>query len=142
MLERGRGLDLLAGGNLLKSFLNRGGKRMIHRVFFHAGPGAIPALNTFGLVNADAVDPFFAVEFLRGVGLIQKNGGTVSTARALVEIDEPGLFSDLDFEVSLVSFDGLNGGEGMDFNIDVPADLDQFRGDDSHGTIVGGEGLV
>jgi len=24
----------------------------------------------------------------------------------------------------------------------MPADLDQFRGDDSHGTIVGGKGLV
>jgi len=24
----------------------------------------------------------------------------------------------------------------------VPADLDQFRGEDSHGTIIGGEGLV
>jgi len=24
----------------------------------------------------------------------------------------------------------------------MPADLDQFRGDDSHGTVIGGKGLV
>jgi len=27
-------------------------------------------------------------------------------------------------------------------NIDMPADLDQFRGQDSHGTIIGGKRLV
>ena len=27
-------------------------------------------------------------------------------------------------------------------DIEMPADLDQFRGDDSHGTVIGGEGLV
>jgi hypothetical protein len=30
----------------------------------------------------------------------------------------------------------------MDLNVDVPADLDQFWGDDSHGTVVSGKGLV
>ena len=30
----------------------------------------------------------------------------------------------------------------MEFDIDVPADLDQFGGDNSHGTIIGGKGLV
>jgi hypothetical protein len=30
----------------------------------------------------------------------------------------------------------------MDFDIDVPADLDQFRRDNSHGTVIGGKGLV
>ena len=31
---------------------------------------------------------------------------------------------------------------GDEFNVQVPADLDQFGRDDSHGAIVGGEGLV
>jgi hypothetical protein len=30
----------------------------------------------------------------------------------------------------------------MDFDVDVPADLDQLWGDDSHGTVVSGKGLV
>ena len=31
---------------------------------------------------------------------------------------------------------------GDQVNIQMPADLDQFRGDDSHGTVIGGKGLV
>ena len=33
-------------------------------------------------------------------------------------------------------------GQWKNLYIDVPADLDQFRGDNSHGTVIGGEGLV
>jgi hypothetical protein len=30
----------------------------------------------------------------------------------------------------------------MKFDVDVPADLDQFGRDNSHGTVIGGEGFV
>jgi len=49
---------------------------------------------------------------------------------------------DLDLEISFVSADIFNVGTGMEFDIDVPADLDQFRRDNSHGTVIGGKGLV
>jgi len=49
---------------------------------------------------------------------------------------------DLDLEISFVSTYIFNVGTGMEFYIDVPADLDQFGRDNSHGTIIGGKGLV
>ena len=49
---------------------------------------------------------------------------------------------DLDFEISFVSADVFNVGTGMEFDIDMPADLDQFGRDNSHGTVIGGKGLV
>ena len=32
--------------------------------------------------------------------------------------------------------------QGKNVYVQVPADLDQFRGKDSHGTVIGGEGLI
>jgi hypothetical protein len=32
--------------------------------------------------------------------------------------------------------------KGEQFNVDMPADLDQFGGENSHGTIVGGKSLI
>ena len=49
---------------------------------------------------------------------------------------------DKGLEISFGSADIFNVGTGMEFDIDMPADLDQFRGDNSHGTVIGGEGLV
>ena len=45
-------------------------------------------------------------------------------------------------EVSLFAMDIFYSRTCMEFNVDMPADLDQFRGDNSHGAIIGGEGLV
>jgi hypothetical protein len=36
----------------------------------------------------------------------------------------------------------LNLGVGDNLNIKMPADLDQFRRENSHGAVVGGKGLV
>ncbi len=49
---------------------------------------------------------------------------------------------DSDFEIPFVSADIFNVGTGMEFYVDMPADLDQFRRDNSHGTVIGGEGLI
>ncbi len=38
--------------------------------------------------------------------------------------------------------DARDFGQGQELYVEMPADLDQFGGDYSHGTIVGGEGLV
>jgi hypothetical protein len=32
--------------------------------------------------------------------------------------------------------------KGQKFDVEMPADLDQFRRDNSHGAVIGGEGLV
>ena len=47
-----------------------------------------------------------------------------------------------DGEVPLLSLDCGELGEGEQLDVDVPADLDQFGRDDSHGAVVGGEGLI
>jgi hypothetical protein len=44
--------------------------------------------------------------------------------------------------VTGVAGDLFNFGQGMKLYIDVPADLDQFRRDNSHGTIIRGKRLV
>jgi len=45
-------------------------------------------------------------------------------------------------EIAAFTTDFFNAGTGMDFNVDIPADLDQFGGDNSHGTIISGKGFV
>jgi hypothetical protein len=46
------------------------------------------------------------------------------------------------FEVPLFPGNAFYLGEGQKLNVEMPADLDQFGREDSHGTVVGGEGLV
>jgi hypothetical protein len=73
---------------------------------------------------------------------VQKDRCAVSTTGAFVDINVSGLFAETDLQVSLFPLDGFYSGARMDLNIDVPADLDQFRGYDSHGTIIRGKCLV
>jgi hypothetical protein len=79
-----------------------------------------------------------------GVGL--KSYRTIFNARAASRAaifnDGAGAFSDFDFEISWGSLDRFQISVGDQLDIHVPADLDQFGGDNSHGTIVGGKGLV
>jgi hypothetical protein len=79
-----------------------------------------------------------------GVGL--KSYRTIFNARAASRAaifnDGAGAFSDFDFEISRGSLDRFQISVGDQLDVHVPADLDQFGGDNSHGTIVGGKGLV
>ena len=54
----------------------------------------------------------------------------------------PGLFLQGDVEVSRLSFYTVNFGISQDLYIGVPADLDQFGREYSHGAVIGGIGLV
>jgi hypothetical protein len=47
-----------------------------------------------------------------------------------------------DLKVTLFPFNTLDIGKGDQLYVNVPADLDQFGRDNSHGAVVGGEGLV
>jgi hypothetical protein len=66
----------------------------------------------------------------------------VPTARAEIHIDTTRPFFNLYFKVSGGSLHRLQIRVCDDFNIQVPADLDQFGRDNSHGTIIGGESFV
>ena len=68
--------------------------------------------------------------------------GAISTPVAFIEINIPGFLPDEDCEVALFPFDAFYSGAGVNLDIDMPADLDQFWRYDSHGAIIGGECLV
>jgi hypothetical protein len=70
------------------------------------------------------------------------NFRAVTAAGAFGRIDKPWLFADLDLKMALLAFDVFDFRTGNQFDIVMPADLDQYRGDNSHGTVVGGKGLV
>jgi hypothetical protein len=46
------------------------------------------------------------------------------------------------FKITRIAVDLGDGGQGMEFDIAVPADLDQLGRDNSHGAVVGRKGLV
>ena len=67
---------------------------------------------------------------------------TGRTTRAFVLDDVSGLFGQGDLEVSCFPFYTVNFSIGQDLYIGMPADLDQFGREYSHGAVIGGIGLV
>jgi len=70
------------------------------------------------------------------------NLGTITTAGATLQVDVTRLSPDGDLKTPRLTGYMFHLREGEQFDVQVPADLDQFGRDDSHGAIVGGEGLV
>ena len=65
-----------------------------------------------------------------------------STTRAFVLDNVSGLFSQVYREVSCFPFYSVKFSIGKDLYIGMPADLDQFGREYSHGAVIGGIGLV
>ena len=65
-----------------------------------------------------------------------------STTRAFVLSYVSGFFIQGDLEVSCLPGYTVNFSIGQDFYIGMPADLDQFGREYSHGAVIGGIGLV
>jgi hypothetical protein len=61
---------------------------------------------------------------------------------AEIHIDAACSFFDLHLEISRGALHGFQIRIGDKFYVQMPADLDQFRGDNSHGTIICGKGLI
>ena len=75
----------------------------------------------------------------------QRNGadiGTLTAGRTFGRINIAGVFSDQNSEMTFRTLDLIHLGAGDEVDVGMPADLDQFRGDDSHSAIIGGEGLI
>jgi hypothetical protein len=51
-------------------------------------------------------------------------------------------FTDAGLQIPFLTRNAFHFCKGKQFNINVPADLDQFRRDNSHGTVIGRKGLV
>ena len=67
---------------------------------------------------------------------------TCRTTRAFILYNVSGLFIQGNLEVSCVSFYTVNFSIGQDLYIGMPADLDQFRREYSHGAVIRGVGFV
>ena len=67
---------------------------------------------------------------------------TGTTTRAVVLDNVSGLFNQGDLEISCFPFYTINFSIGQDLYIGMPADLDQFGSEYSHGAVIGGIGLV
>jgi hypothetical protein len=52
------------------------------------------------------------------------------------------MLEDFNFKVPGSPVNGCELREGKKFNVEMPVDLDQFRREDSHGTVVGGKSFV
>jgi hypothetical protein len=52
------------------------------------------------------------------------------------------MLGNFDLEVSLLTADAVYVSKGDKVDVGVPADLDQLGRDNSHGALIGGEGLV
>ncbi len=66
----------------------------------------------------------------------------VGAARAIIFDNVPGLFRERDVKISRLPIDSINFRVGEDFNVRMPADLDQLGCENSHRAVVGREGLV
>ena len=79
-----------------------------------------------------AIRSYYAGTFF-GAGTAGDTFFHVHVSRALRQID---------FKIAFLTLNAFDLRKGQQFDIDVPADLDQFRRDNSHCAIVGREGLV
>jgi hypothetical protein len=67
---------------------------------------------------------------------------TVVATGAFLRIDVTGMFPDRCPEMPGLPPQGDQLGIGNDFDIEVPACFHQFWGDDTHGAVIGGKGLI
>ncbi len=109
--------------------------------------GSAPLGN--GISSGDGLGIFFIDGFSCGQSFVIFIGqfyGTDLTAfpatSALGQIHKAGLLPESGLEMSCFSIQSENFGVGQNFDIQMPADLDQFGRDNSHGTIIGGKGLI
>lgn len=67
---------------------------------------------------------------------------TGAASGAQVHLDAACPFFDFYLEMAGVALDAFKICIGDQFDVQMPADLDQYRGDNSHRTVIGGECLV
>jgi hypothetical protein len=86
--------------------------------------------------------PVYEALIVETIKTDRTNFGAISAPRTLIKIDISRTFVQGDLKISGFAGYLLNLGYGVKLYVNVPADLDQFRRDNSHGTVIGGKGLV
>ncbi len=102
-----------------------------------------------GKCTRDGLSVFFVGGFPVTKALVvftgQGNGTdlrAIAAAGALCGVYIAGLLGDEGFEVPFRSFNFINFSACDQIDVEMPADLDQYGGDDSHGAVIGGERFV
>ena len=67
---------------------------------------------------------------------------TYAAGDAFVHVHIAGMLDNGYGKIAFFSRNVFQFRQGEQFDVDMPADLDQFGGDNSHGAVVGGKGLV
>jgi hypothetical protein len=108
------------------------------RISFVYGIGSGYSLS-IRLINRFPVDESLIVE----TGKTDRtNFSTISAPRTFVKIDISRTSVQGDFKITGFAGYFFNLGCGVELYVYVSADLDQFGRDNSHGTVIGGKGLV
>ncbi len=67
---------------------------------------------------------------------------TCAAGNAFLNIHISWMPQDFHVKIALFAIDPYDFGEGHQLNVEMPADLDQFGRENSHGAVIGGECLV
>ena len=68
--------------------------------------------------------------------------GTFAARSTSGAVDITRGFTDFDLKISRLTLNRLHIRQGDEVDVQMPADLDQFGGNNSHGAVIGGKGLV
>ena len=129
-------IDRLGRTELLTDLASPFGKkdtiRWVNGIFQRNGLGILH-MDRFSLGKSRII---FTVNFGRTFLSTETAGNT------LLRVHIAWVLHHLHFKVPLLPGDAFHLGEGQELNVEMPADLDQFGREDSHGTVIGGKGLV
>ena len=90
-------------------------------------------------VDRLAFDQFFVIKVIHLFGTLLC---TQTAGDAFFRVHIPGMLNNGYRKIALFTRNFSQFRKGEQFNVDMPADLDQFRSENSHGTVVGGKGLI
>jgi len=68
--------------------------------------------------------------------------GTIAARSTSGDVNITRGLTDSDLKISRLTLNRFHIRQGNEIDVQMPADLDQFGGNNSHGTVVGGKGLV
>jgi len=90
-------------------------------------------------VDRLALDQFFVINVIHLFGALFC---THTAGNAFFRVHIPGMLNNGYRKIALFTRNFSQFRKGEQLNVDMPADLDQFGSENSHGTVVGGKGLV
>jgi hypothetical protein len=122
--------ELLTGAAL--SFFKEDAVVFVDRVFEGNGLGILD-------IHRLALDQVFVISVVHLLGALFSARAAGDT---LFHVHEAGMFDHVHREVPRLAAHVCDFRKSQEFDVEMPADLDQFRRDNSHGAVIGGEGLV